>query len=243
MRNKIIPCLDIRNGRVVKGQKFENVADVADPVQLAKRYESEHADTLFLLDIDGKDRRTFLQIVREIRVATSFPLYVGGGIRSVEDVAKALQAGATKVSITSAAIEDPAIIEQSAYAFGDDKIILSIDAKKISDNKWHAFTGGGKVDSGLDVIAWAKRGEALGASEILLNSIDADGVKQGYDLPLNKAVANAINIPVIASGGAGKMEDFSSVLAEENVQAALAASVFHYGEIAIPDLKSFLNNA
>jgi len=243
MRNKIIPCLDIRNGRVVKGQKFENVADVADPVQLAKRYESEHADTLFLLDIDGKDRRTFLQIVREIRVATSFPLYVGGGIRSVEDVAKALQAGATKVSITSAAIEDPAIIEQSAYAFGDDKIILSIDAKKISDNKWHAFTGGGKVDSGLDVIAWAKRGEALGASEILLNSIDADGVKQGYDLPLNKAVANAINIPVIASGGAGKMEDFSSVLAEENVQAAVAASVFHYGEIAIPDLKSFLNNA
>lgn len=243
MRNKIIPCLDIRNGRVVKGQKFENVADVADPVQLAKRYESEHADTLFLLDIDGKDRRTFLQIVREIRVATSFPLYVGGGIRSVEDVAKALQAGATKVSITSAAIEDPAIIEQSAYAFGDDKIILSIDAKKINDNKWHAFTNGGRVDSGLDVIAWAKRGEALGASEILLNSIDADGVKQGYDLPLNKAVANAINIPVIASGGAGKMEDFSSVLAEENVQAALAASVFHYGEIAIPDLKSFLNNA
>ena len=243
MRNKIIPCLDIRNGRVVKGQKFENVADVADPVQLAKRYESEHADTLFLLDIDGKDRRTFLQIVREIRVATSFPLYVGGGIRSVEDVAKALQAGATKVSITSAAIEDPAIIEQSAYAFGDDKIILSIDAKKISDNKWHAFTSGGRVDSGLDVIAWAKRGEALGASEILLNSIDADGVKQGYDLPLNKAVANAIDIPVIASGGAGKMEDFSSVLAEENVQAALAASVFHYGEIAIPDLKSFLNNA
>ncbi|MEI3608753.1 imidazole glycerol phosphate synthase subunit HisF [Pseudogracilibacillus sp. SO10305] len=243
MRNKIIPCLDIRNGRVVKGQKFKNVADVADPVQLAKRYESEHADTLFLLDIDGKDRRTFLQIVREIRVATSFPLYVGGGIRSVEDVAKALQAGATKVSITSAAIEDPAIIEQSAYAFGNDKIILSIDAKKINDNKWHAFTSGGRVDSGLDVIAWAKRGEALGASEILLNSIDADGVKQGYDLPLNKAVANAINIPVIASGGAGKMEDFSSVLAEENVQAALAASVFHYGEIAIPDLKSFLNNA
>ncbi|MEJ8778026.1 imidazole glycerol phosphate synthase subunit HisF [Pseudogracilibacillus sp. ICA-222130] len=243
MRNQIIPCLDIRNGRVVKGQKFENVADVADPVQLAKRYEAEHADTLFLLDIDGKDRQTFLQIVREIRVATSFPLYVGGGIRSVEDVAKALQAGATKVSITSAAIKDPAIIEQAAYAFGDDKIILSIDAKKIGDNKWHAFTNGGKVDSGLDVIAWAKRGEALGASEILLNSIDADGVKQGYDLPLNKAVANAINIPVIASGGAGKMEDFSSVLAEKNVQAALAASVFHYGEIAIPDLKNFLNNA
>ena len=242
MKKRIIPCLDIRDGRVVKGTNFKNIADVANPIDLAKNYDVDQADTLFLLDITGKDKAQFLQLVKDIKAAIDMPLYVGGGIRSVADVEAALAAGASKVSITSAAIDHPDLIKEATETCGTDTVVLSIDAKKIADNKWHAFTSGGKKDSGLDVIDWAKRGEALGASEILLNSIDADGVKEGYDIPLNQAVAEAVNIPVIASGGAGEMEQFTTVLSEGKANAALAASVFHYDEINITDLKEYLLN-
>ena len=240
MQKRIIPCLDIRDGRVVKGKKFKNIQDVAHPLELAKQYEADGADVLFLLDITGDDRGTFLQIIRDIREATKLPLYVGGGIRNVEHVRETLEAGATKVSITSAAITNPELLKKAAERFGSHKIILSIDAKRIADTKWHAFTSGGKEDSGLDVIEWAKQGEQYGVSEILLNSIDTDGVKNGYDLTLNKAVTDAVTIPVIASGGAGTIEHFTTVLNGGYAAAALAASVFHYNEINIRDIKQSL---
>lgn len=242
MAKRIIPCLDIKNGRVVKGKKFQDIQDVADAIELAKQYELDHADVLFVLDITGEDRPAFLQIVTNIANAIQIPLYVGGGIQTIENVAEVLEAGATKVSITSAAIDRPELLKEASEAFGKDRLILSIDAKEIAPNVWHAFTRGGKNDSGLDVIEWAKRGEELGVSEILLNSIDADGVKEGYDLALNQAVKAAVNIPVIASGGAGEMEHFRQVLTEGTVDAALAASVFHYDEIHITDLKEYLLN-
>ena len=243
MANKrIIPCLDIRDGRVVKGKKFQNVQDVANPVDLAKQYEIDQADVLFLLDITGNDRRAFLKLVKNITDNTTLPLYVGGGIRTIEDIGAVLQAGAKKVSITSAAIQQPSLLKEAADIFGGEQIILSIDAKQVAPDTWHAFTKGGKYDSGLDVIEWAKQGEALGVGEILLNSIDADGVKEGYDLTLNKAVSHAVNIPVIASGGAGELPHFRDVLSEGNANAALAASVFHYEDIKITDLKEYLKN-
>lgn len=242
MKKRIIPCLDIKDGRVVKGKKFQNIQDVAEPVALAKKYELDHADELFILDITGNDRETFLKIVKDITDAIKIPLLVGGGIRTVEDVAAVLANGAAKASITSAAIDNPNLIKEASEKFGKDKIILSIDAQEVDPNTWHAFTSGGKNDSGLDVVKWAKRGEELGASEILLNSIDADGVKKGYDLTLNKAVKKAVTIPVIASGGAGEMDHFRTVLTEGNTDAALAASVFHYEEINITDLKEYLLN-
>lgn len=241
MKKRIIPCLDIRDGRVVKGKKFKDIQDVANPVELAKQYELDHADVIFLLDITGSDRAGFLQIVKDIAATTNIPLYVGGGIRTLDDIAAVLDAGATKASITSAAIDNPNLLQEASERFGNS-IVLSIDAQNVAADKWHAFTSGGANDSGLDVIEWAKRGEALGVCEILLNSIDADGVKDGYDLPLNQAVSEAVSIPVIASGGAGEMEHFISVLTEGNANAALAASVFHYDEINITDLKEYLLN-
>lgn len=243
LQKKIIPCLDIRDGRVVKGKKFKDIQDVANPVELAKKYEKDGADVLFLLDIIGKDRAQFLQIVKEIKAAIAIPLYVGGGIRTVDDVKETLAAGATKVSITSAAIADPSLLSETAKQFGGEKLVLSIDAQQVAPHKWHAFTSGGKTDSQLDAVAWAVKGEELGASEILLNSIDADGIKEGYDLPLNKAVSEAVQIPVIASGGAGKADHFVDVLSKGGAQAALAASVFHYNEIPITELKLSLKQA
>lgn len=242
MNKRIIPCLDIRDGRVVKGKNFENIQDVADPVALAKKYETDQADVLFMLDIKGDDRHTFLSIVQEIAETVALPLYVGGGLRSVADIAAVLEAGAAKVSITSAAIDQPELLKEAVKTFGTDRLVLSIDAKKTADGTWHAFTAGGKKDSGIDAIEWAKQGETVGVSEILLNSIDADGVKEGYDLLLNKALAEAVSIPVIASGGAGEMDDFKTVLSEGKASAALAASVFHYDAIQITDLKEYLLN-
>lgn len=237
MQKRIIPCLDIRDGRVVKGKKFKDIQDVAHPLELAKKYEKDGADVLFLLDISGDDRETFLQIVRDIREATTVPLYVGGGIRNIDHVGETLQAGATKVSITSAAITNPELLKDAVRKYGSEKIILSIDAGEVSHGKWHAFTSGGKTDTGLDVIEWAKQGEQAGVSEILLNSIDTDGVKDGYNLALNKAVTDAVSIPVIASGGAGTIEHFTTVLTNGYAASALAASVFHYEEINIRDIK------
>lgn len=242
MTKRIIPCLDIRDGRVVKGKKFKDIQDVADPLTLAKKYESDGADVIFLLDISGKDRKRFLEIVRTIRKELSLPLYVGGGIRSVEDVEDVLAAGATKASITSAAIQHPELLKESVDAVGD-KIVLSIDAKQVAESTWHAFVQGGKKDSGRDVIEWATFGEASGVSEILLNSIDTDGVKDGFHLPLIRAVKKAVSIPIIASGGAGEMEHFKTVLTAGKADAALAASVFHYDLFSILELKNFLLKA
>ena len=241
MNKRIIPCLDIRDGRVVKGKKFKDIQDVAEPLSLAKRYEEEQADELFILDITGKDREQFLRIIKELAVNLSIPISVGGGIRTIDDIKAVLDAGAGKVSITSAAIANPSLLSEAATLFQSKQIVLSIDAKKVAPHQWHAFTSGGKTDSGLDVVEWAKQGEQLGVGEILLNSIDTDGIKDGYDLNLNKAVANAVNIPIIASGGAGKMEDFKDVLTDGKANAALAASVFHYETINIFELKKFLH--
>ena len=242
MRKRIIPCLDVRDGRVVKGKKFQNVQDVANPIDLAKQYENDQADCLFLLDIGGQNRTDFLQVVKDIASQTTFPLYVGGGIRSIEDIGEVINSGAKKVSITSAAIDQPSFLKEAVDIFGGERIILSIDAKQITPHTWHAFTQGGNQDAGLDAIEWSKQGAAFGVSEILLNSIDADGIKKGYDLSLNKAVSSAVNIPVIASGGAGELHHFRDVLNEGKASAALAASVFHYNEIQITDLKEYLLN-
>lgn len=242
MKKRIIPCLDIRDGRVVKGKKFQDIQDVADPVTLAKRYETDQADALFILDITGQDRGQFLEIVKQISTAIQIPLLVGGGIRTMDDVAAVFESGAAKVSITSAAIDHPELLKEAAEKYGSERVILSIDAGSVGENKWHAFKAGGKIDSKLDAIEWAERGAELGVGEILLNSIDQDGVKSGYNLPLNAAVAEAVNIPVIASGGAGELDDFRAVLTDGKVNAALAASVFHYEEINITDLKEYLLN-
>lgn len=242
MSKRLIPCLDMRDGRVVKGKKFQNVEDVADPVSLAKQYEADGADELFILDITGEDRPQFLAILKEITQSISIPVTCGGAIRTVNDVGEVLNSGAKKASITSAALDNPNLIKEVSDAFGSEAIVLSIDAKQVAPSKWHAFTQGGKLDTKRDVIEWAKTGERLGAGEVLLNSIDSDGVKDGYALDLNKAVSDALSIPVIASGGAGDLADFKRVFTETNVSAALAASVFHYGEIHLTDLKEYLRN-
>src|SRR5699024_7750168 len=208
---------DIKQGRVVKGKKFKNVQDVADPVTLAKQYEKDQADMLFLLDITGNDRAAFLQIIQQIQEETKLPLYIGGGIRSLQAIRETLEAGADKVSITSAAITQPGFLQKAVETFGGDRIILSIDA-----------------------IEWAKQGETIGVSGLLLNSIDTDGVKSGYNIPLHQAVRKKVNIPIIASGGAGTINDFQKVLTDGEADAALAASVFHYGDILISDIKQAL---
>lgn len=242
MKQNIIPCLDIRNGRVVKGKKFRDVQDVSDPVALAQQYEADQADVLFLLDIAGDDRTLFLQVIKQIRKETALPLYIGGGIRSVKAIEETLEAGADKVSITSAAITQPGFLKEAVSAFGGERIILSIDAQEVSPGTWHAFISGGKQDTGINAIEWARQGETLGVSEILLNSIDADGVKGGYNIPLHQAIRKQVTIPIIASGGAGDVEDFQTVLTTGKADAALAASVFHYGDILISDVKKALNN-
>ncbi len=240
MMKRLIPCLDMRDGRVVKGKKFQNIEDVADPVTLAKQYEADGADELFILDITGRDRPQFLSILKEITQAISIPVTCGGAIRTKDDVRDVLDSGANKASITSAALDHPDLIKQISDAFGSERLVLSIDAKQVAEGSWHAFTQGGQHDTKRDVIEWAKTGQALGAGEILLNSIDRDGIKDGYALDLNQAVSDAVSIPVIASGGAGTLEDFKRVFTETKVSAALAASVFHYGEIQLTDLKAYL---
>lgn len=239
---RIIPCLDIDNGRVVKGKQFQNMQDVADPITLAKQYDLDFADELFMLDISRTNRSTFLNIVKQVANEISIPLSVGGGIQTINDMEEVFEAGADKVSITSAAIENPNLLQQAVKQFGSKKIVLAIDAKRVADNKWHAFTKGGKNDTGLDAIEWAKQGEQFGVGEILVNSIDADGEKAGYDIPLNQKMAEAVSISIIASGGAGEMDHFREILTDGKADAALAASVFHYEEIILSDLKEYLLN-
>jgi len=238
---RIIPCLDVDKGRVVKGTKFKALQDVSDPVELAKFYSEAGADELVFYDITASNeaRDIFVQVVERTAYEVYIPFTVGGGIRSIDDFNKVLRAGADKVSVNSAAVKNPNLITEAALKFGNQCVVLSIDAKKAGDS-WHVYINGGRVDTGMDAIEWAMRGELLGAGELVLNSIDADGVKNGYDIKLNKIVSENVKIPIIASGGAGKSEDFLEVLTVGKADAALAASVFHFNEIPINQLKCYL---
>jgi len=241
LAKRIIPCLDIKDGRVVKGINFVNLRDAGDPVSQARIYDQEGADELVFLDISatafGHD--TVVNVVREVANQVHIPLTVGGGIRSVEDMRKILLAGADKISINSAAVLDPQIIKGGAAMFGSQCIVLAVDARLQSEKKWEVYINGGRKPTGINAIDWIKQAVELGAGEILLTSMDRDGTLSGYDLDLNKAVSDVVNVPLIASGGAGAMQHFSEVLSC-GADAALAASLFHDGSMKIKDLKQFL---
>ena len=241
LAKRIIPCLDVMNGRVVKGVNFLNLRDAGDPVEQGAAYSEEGADELVFLDITASHERraTVVEMVRQVAEATFIPFTVGGGIRTVEDMRLILGAGADKISINSAAVRTPNIVEEGAHRFGSQCIIVAVDPKW-EEGRWHLYIDGGRVPTGLDAIAWAKEVESRGAGEILLTSMDRDGTEVGYNIPLTRAVADAVSIPVIASGGAGTLEHFREVLTEGHASAALAASVFHYRQIGVMDLKRFL---
>ncbi|MCQ4384779.1 MAG: imidazole glycerol phosphate synthase subunit HisF [Sulfolobales archaeon] len=238
---RIIPCLDVKDGRVVKGVNFLNLKDKGDPVELASRYEEEGADEIVFLDISAtvEGRKTLFEKVRKTAEVISVPLTVGGGIRSLQDAEKAFDSGADKVSINTAAVENKGLITQIADQFGRQALVVAIDAKRVG-NSFRVFVRSGTQDTGLEVVAWAREVEALGAGEILLTSIDRDGTRMGYDIELTDAVSRAVRIPVIASGGAGEMRHFLEVFERTKADAALAAGVFHEGLIRIPELKSYL---
>ncbi len=241
LNKRIIPCLDVKDGRVVKGVNFVDLKDAGDPVDCAKAYDQSGADELVFLDITAshEKRKIFLDVVQKTAECVFMPLTVGGGISNVNDIRDLLNAGADKVSMNTSAVKEPGLIRQAATKFGAQCIVVAIDAKRVG-NHWEVFTHGGRSATGRDVIEWAKEAQTKGAGEILLTSMDADGTKNGFDLELTKAVAAAVNIPVIASGGAGTLEHFYQVFVLGRADAALAASVFHYGEIPIPAVKSFL---
>ncbi|QCX34565.1 imidazole glycerol phosphate synthase subunit HisF [Caloramator sp. E03] len=242
LAKRIIPCLDVKDGRVVKGKRFKDICDVDDPVKLSEYYNEEGADELVFYDITAsfEKRNIFLNVVEKVAEKINIPFTVGGGINSIEDFRAALLAGADKVSVNTSAVRDPDIIKKAALKFGSQCVVLSMDVKKTENGYYKVFINGGRVETNLEAISWAKTGENLGAGEIVLNSIDCDGVKNGYDIELTRAIAEAVNIPVIASGGAGNMEHFSEVLKYGKADAALAASIFHYGDIKIKDLKDYL---
>ncbi len=239
---RIIPCLDVRNGRVVKGVNFLGVSDVSSPVSLAKYYSDGGADELVFYDITAsfEGRALFTDILCEVARTIFIPLTVGGGINTVDDFDRVLKCGADKVSVNSGAIKDPTLIYEAARKYGDQCVVLSVDAKRV-DGQFRVFAKGGREDTGMDAIEWIKKGVASGAGEIVLNSIDTDGVKRGFDLEMLSAVCDAVNVPVIASGGAGGKEDFVTLFnAIPKVDAGLAASIFHFGEVEIKDLKKTL---
>ncbi len=239
---RIIPCLDINRGRVVKGVNFVNLKDAGDPVSVAEAYDAQGADELVFLDITASSdaRETVVDLVRAVAEKVFIPFTVGGGIRTTEDFRAILREGADKISVNSAAIDRPELISEAADKFGSQCVVLAIDAKRREDGGWNIFKHGGRLDCGIDAVEWAIRGEKLGAGEILLTSMDCDGTKAGFDLELTKTIASAVGIPVIASGGAGTMNHFYEALTEGRAEAALAASLFHYKELTIPDLKSYL---
>ncbi len=241
LNKRIIPCLDVKDGRVVKGVNFVSLKDAGDPVDCAKAYDQAGADELVFLDITAshEKRKIFLDVVQRCAECVFMPLTVGGGISNVSDIRHLLNAGADKVSINTAAVNEPGLIRRAANMFGSQCIVAAIDAKRAADH-WEVFTHGGRTPAGRDAITWAREVQAQGAGEILLTSMDADGTKNGYDLPLTRAVAQAVSIPVIASGGAGTLGHFYELFNETQADAALAASVFHYGTIAIPQVKEFL---
>ena len=240
---RIIPCLDVRNGRVVKGKNFEGIQDVSDPVEMAKFYNREGADELVFYDITAsvEERGLFTDILRKVASEIFIPLTVGGGINTLEDFDRVLKCGADKVSVNSGAIRNPNIIGQAAKKYGDQCVVLSMDIKRV-DGVFRLFAKGGRENTGIDALQWAVDGVNSGAGELVVNSIDTDGVKGGFDLELLDAIAARVNMPIIASGGAGKMEDFSELFAHEGIDAGLAASIFHYKEIRIEDLKKYLRD-
>ncbi|BCD61212.1 imidazole glycerol-phosphate synthase subunit HisF [Nitratiruptor sp. YY08-26] len=240
---RIIPCLDVDKGRVVKGVNFVGLKDAGDPVEVAKRYNEEGADEITFLDITAtyEERDTIVHIVEEVAKEVFIPLTVGGGIRQLEDIYKLLAVGCDKVSINSAAVKNPEFVNEAAKRFGSQCIVVAIDAKRVGDS-WHVFTAGGRHDSGKNAIEWAKEVYDRGAGEILLTSMDADGTKAGYDLELTRAISDAVEIPVIASGGAGTMEHIKDAFTKGHADAALAASIFHFKEIDITELKQYLQN-
>lgn len=241
LTKRIVPCLDVNHGRVVKGVKFQGLQDVDDPVELAKFYSEAGADELVFYDItaSNEEREIFLDVVEKTAYNVYIPFTVGGGIRTIDDFNKVLRAGADKVSVNSAAVKNPQLITEAALKFGNQCVVLSIDAKRSGDS-WEVYINGGRTPTGIDTVEWAIRGERLGAGELVLNSIDADGVKTGFDLELNRTVSGAVKLPVIASGGAGTKEHFLDVFREGKADAGLAASVFHFGEIDIRELKKYL---
>ena len=239
---KIIPCLDMKDGMVVKGVNFVGVKDVGDPVEFAKKYNEDGADELTILDITAtvEGRKTKLEIIGRIKSVITIPLAVGGGIRNIADIGDVLAAGADKVGINSAAVKDKSILKEAAQKFGSEKIILAVDTKRKSDGKYTVYINGGRDDTGIDLIEWVKEAEQLGAGELLPTSIDTDGMTGGYDIELYNLICNAVKIPVTASGGCGKLDDIREVFSKTNVSAALAASVFHFGKFTANDVKKYL---
>jgi cyclase len=242
LAKRIIPCLDVTAGRVVKGVNFVNLRDAGDPVELADRYNKQSADELVFIDITASsdNRDTMADVVARTARQVFIPLTVGGGIRSVADARKMLLSGAEKVSVNTSAVRRPELVSELSREFGAQAVVLAIDARRRSDCAWNVFTKGGRVDEGIDAIEWAKQGEQLGAGEILLTSMDTDGVQTGFDCSLTREISRSVKIPVIASGGAGKPEDFLHVFEEGEADAALAASIFHYETYTVDDLKIYL---
>ncbi|MBC6314524.1 imidazole glycerol phosphate synthase subunit HisF [Listeria grandensis] len=243
LTKRIIPCLDVTDGRVVKGINFVALTDVGDPVEIAKAYNKAGADELVFLDITAthEERRTMVDVVARTAEQVFIPLTVGGGIHSVANMKALLQAGADKISLNSAALKNPDLIAEGAAKFGNQCIVVAIDAKyHADDDSWHVYSRGGRDDTGLDAIQWAKKAVSLGAGEILLTSMDGDGTKDGYDIALTDAICNAVSVPVIASGGCGNAEHMVEVFEKTGADAALAASIFHYGEMTIPEVKQIL---
>jgi len=241
---RIIPCLDVKDGRVVKGTNFVGLRDAGDPVELASVYDREIADELVFLDItaSAEERDTMVDVVKRTAAQVFIPFTVGGGIRSLEDIRKMLKAGADKVSLNTAAVKNPAILADGAKRFGRQCIVLAVDARQAGPDRWEVYVNGGRTPTGIDVLEWVKKGTALGAGEILLTSMDRDGTKDGYDIPLTRTVSEAVDVPVIASGGAGELAHFYEVLTDGKADAVLAASVFHYGQFTVRQVKEYLRS-
>lgn len=241
---RIIPCLDVKDGRVVKGTNFVGLRDAGDPVELAARYDKERADEIVFLDItaSNEERNTMVQVAQDCAAQVFIPFTVGGGIRSAADMRRMLKAGADKTSLNTAAIKNPELIREGAETFGSQCVVLAVDARRTGEDKWEVFINGGRTPTGLDCIEWVKTAVGLGAGEILLTSMDADGTKDGYDIALTRAVSEAVNVPVIASGGAGRLEHFYDVLTLGKADAVLAASVFHYGQFTVRQVKDYLKS-
>jgi len=241
---RIIPCLDVKDGRVVKGTNFVGLRDAGDPVELAARYDKERADELVFLDITASSdkRDTIVDVARGCASQVFIPFTIGGGIRTVEDMRKMLKAGADKTSLNTAAVKNPSVIREGAEKFGRQCVVLAVDARRSGDYRWEVYVNGGRTPTGIDCLEWVKRATELGAGEILLTSMDADGTKSGYDIELTRAVSEAVDVPVIASGGAGKLEHFYDVLTEGKADAVLAASVFHYGTFTVREVKEYLKS-
>ena len=242
LAKRIIPCLDVRDGRVVKGVNFVNIRDAGDPVELARYYSDQGADEIVFLDITAthEARKTVADVVERTAEQVFVPLTVGGGIRTLDDFRELLRAGADKISVNSAAVARPELITEAAERFGSQCVVLAVDARSRGDGTWEVVVAGGRKPTGIDLLDWVKKGEALGAGEILLTSMDADGTKAGFDLPMTKAVTEAVGIPVIASGGCGSLSHFAEVFEETGCDAALAASLFHFGELTVPQVKDYL---